>query len=88
MVDYKKEIDKLEKKYNEKRKEIAEIQNKLIKAIDNLHESSGDYEKIECPKCNGEGYYRNKEGQLKKCDNCIDSRGFIYAKKYKGNNNE
>lgn len=83
MNDYDNKIKELEKEYQIKRKELMEIQKHIVETIDEFHEQSPDYVKIECPKCDGDGMIRNENKSLKRCDNCLNGRGYIYAKKYK-----
>lgn len=82
-MDYDGKIKELEKEYNNKRKELVAIQEKIMKTVDEMHKESDEYVKIECPKCSGEGFYRDKDKSLKQCDQCINHRGWLWVKLYK-----
>jgi RecJ-like exonuclease len=75
-------IDDLEKQYQDKVKELAELEKKIISEIDKQHEDDDSYVKIECPNCKGNGHYKDKDNKLKVCNMCIDGRGWIWVKKY------
>jgi len=75
-------LEDLKKQYEDKRKEITTIQQKILKTLNDIYELDDDYTKIVCPVCNGNGMERNKEGKLKKCKNC-DSKGWLWVKRWR-----
>ena len=80
IIDIEKEINNLNNKRKELIKEIKEIDIKINKLFDEKFGLDKNYVKIECRRCNTNGYIQTDKGK-KPCDVCLGDK-FVWAKIY------